>query len=244
MDSDYDLKDILIISEHRSLLSEPARPILAYEQFVRAIFFDETTGLEFLLSEIDHREVASHYREYQFWIWQDLAGWAMQGISSEQLIKGLEKLTWRGDYEIGWGTETDLNGEFLKGLSSLHFDFFGPHAKSARSATSPDELSIHCWMYWDGATVTSNRKEVGMFRNAVIAEIWVLALESGVDALQECALHGIGHAIFCARRVDNDPHNELVVKLRAAVQNFIQKNRLKKPDMTKYAREALRGSVL
>ena len=205
------------------------RPVLSFEEWLDIrTGKGEATEIPNHL-ELDHFETRPTYAEYVVRTWEDPIGLLVGKGSLNQLGETLYR---------EWAVNTDtrlsspLRDRAWQAFPNLFTRIFAQYCSPvlghlSESNPTTERLDAACYMWWEVHWIPYDDER--FFR------LMETCLATSHPAVQESALHGLGHAEYdkSARR-----------HVHRIIDRFLQSNNAARPELVRYAKSARRGHVL
>ncbi|MBS1700641.1 MAG: hypothetical protein JST12_03200 [Armatimonadetes bacterium] len=172
----------------------------------------------------DHFETRATMAEYSLWVLQEPKRWLLDGLPVDEALNVLETMPRpSGDNRL----PKELRLEIARAELNVFEQIFEPLI-CGPVTDSYSKLTSLCFMWWD----------LGGWKDPEIAqvfrEIFATLLQSSCRAIQEAALHGLGHHIC----LTSDP------LAKNLVDRFLETHQGADHELIRYARSARNGNVL
>jgi hypothetical protein len=179
----------------------------------------------------DHFETRSTYAEYAAWVMEDPQTWLLSRFSLNLVAKCLGNIPRpSGNARL----PLELRKRILQAQTNVFEQVFEPNVGdylSIQSELNPlaPELNACCFMWWDNCAFEET------WSGQTFRFISQRCLASPSSALQESALHGLGHQICI---VEDD------IEAVRLIDQYLTSGNCVRPELAKYAEQARIGNVL
>lgn len=210
----------------------PHGPVVSFEEWLDLKYGDpgHNTCLNYEFDgPPDRDDTRATYAEYTVWTWEDPVALLVGKYPLNQIGAAM----WHEPMVCDDGRlPQELRDRAWVAIHNLFRGLFGKYCSPVlshldESNPQSDELDGACYMWWHlKSTPYDDPRFFYLLEDC---------LESGHPALQESALHGLGHAEY---DLSARPH------VRRIIDRFLQSNWAARPELVPYAKCARRGQVL
>jgi hypothetical protein len=208
----------------------PLRRVIPFEEWLQKSY----EGGEFCVE--DHFETRATYAEYVVLTWEDPAGTLLRNFDLHQIGSGMRRQP--HVFMDGYLPRRLRNRAWIA-LDILFIELFEKHCSNIlshcnESVRETKGLDVACYMWWDISPYFPSFPGVEAVDNALFLAVCKRCLRSSNAAVQESALHGLGHAVGYFRRW------EAAGKL---IDGFINGGWATRPELVRYAYSARKGKI-
>lgn len=221
----------------REQLYPSPRTVLEFETWLHGRLEGEWGDApRYLVDEIGHSENRMTYVEYLLWVWEEPRRFLVERYDANTIGRWLQQV---GHPYASIGLPYEFRMRFWTALGTLFQDCFQPlvsdalvHRSETNAATK--DLDQACYMWWEASPYYPSLPGLMTEDHERFLDVCRLCLNSGKAALQESALHGLGHALGIDRPL---------LAARDVVDEFLRPGSFARPELLKYAKRARAGSV-
>ncbi len=212
-------------------------PALTYADTSKVKPFLEWLDCRYLEScnmaqDIEHSVLG--YIEYEVWTYEDPKSWLLDRYALDQIGHGLNEPVSLFLPMI----PVELKQRSLKGMLNIFELIFEPNLQNElghlNEINEEMPLASACYMWWEYSNFYVDDSNKDEYRNECL-RLYEYCLKSSKAALQESALHGIGHAPWTMKPLLNDLHQ--------LVLDYLKSSLVPRPELAIYAEIALKGAV-
>jgi hypothetical protein len=203
------------------------RPTLSFEEWFNFWLHAESCFDSF--EDMDHFEARATYAECSLWVFQEPKRWLVDRLTLTEVG------TFLANVPRGFGDERlplPLRLELLRAIRFVYTEVFEPFAGHALCHLGEHSenrtVAITCFMLWDACAFPDPRFAL------IFRELCHEFLGSKSAAVQESALHGLGHHLS----ITSD------AKAAALIEEFLVDGLAVREELNAYARDAKIGHVL
>lgn len=216
-----------------------SRPILSFENWLQLALSGEGTKVEdaVLMGSADP-EVRPAYAEYVLWTWENPAEILLARFDLERIAEFLRP----GDQiYMDPGLPRSLRNRAWLALGNVFHRIFEPNVGnylSHRNESAPACKALHevCYMWWDVSYYYPGSSAAEEDDHRAFLALCSRCLQSPSAAVQESALHGLGHAVSGTKWIEPPVHK--------MIDAYLSSGKVGRKELVGYARRARRGSVL
>lgn len=197
------------------------RPMMSIEEFID---FLAENGKYSQPEYFNHFETRRAFAEYSLWIRQEPKRWLLDRLPLPKAIETLDAIP-------GPPPNADMPKEYWIDYTQTERIIFREVFElllMAPPAEAPSNLQSICFMWWElcGYSDPDQAK--------IMRDLWQELLASPCIAIQESALHGLGHHI----QFTNDKDSQKLI------DDYLAQDIQRPRELVKYAKDARRGNVL
>ncbi|MEQ1822776.1 MAG: hypothetical protein ABL949_09710 [Fimbriimonadaceae bacterium] len=184
----------------------------------------------------DHFETRATYAEYVVLTWER----PTEFLTTRFTLDQIGEVMMRERHVYGSAQlPRELRNRAWRALSPLCGELFAPNVSDSlshrnESAKGTARLDGACYMWWDVSPFYPGNRSMTPVDSAFFVSICRECLASPKAAIQESAIHGLGHAVGIS---------EPLIEARTALDDYIREANFARPELLQYAKRARKGRV-
>ncbi len=185
----------------------------------------------------DHFETRATFAEYVVWTWEDPIETLVERFSISQIGAAL----WKEHHVyVDTSLPFELRMQAWRALPTLFLKLFDKQCSPtlghlSESVPSTENLDSACYMWWDICPYYGGRSDLTKSDHDEFFGVIEACLQCKNPAVQESALHGLGHA---------EIYKETRYIVHQMIDLFLSKNWASRKELIRYAKQARKGRIL